>query len=36
MKEWVVICRGKADWVELAKEAYRFVKQGQRKDGADK
>ncbi len=28
MKEWVVVGAGKADWVELAREAYRFVKQG--------
>jgi len=27
MKEWVVVGTGKADWVELAKEAYNFVKQ---------
>src|SRR2546429_76790 len=25
MKEWVVVGAGKADWVELAKEAYQFV-----------
>jgi hypothetical protein len=28
MKEWFVVGRGKANWVELAKEAYDFVKQG--------
>jgi hypothetical protein len=28
MKEWVVVYVGKADWVELAREAYNFVKQG--------
>jgi hypothetical protein len=27
MKEWIVVGSGKADWVELAKEAYEFVKQ---------
>jgi hypothetical protein len=26
MKEWVVVAEGKADWVELAKEAYQFVR----------
>ena len=26
MKEWFVVGAGKADWVELAKEAYDFVK----------
>jgi hypothetical protein len=26
MKEWVVVRPGKVNWVELAKEAYRFVK----------
>jgi hypothetical protein len=26
MKEWVVVGEGKADWVELARQAYRFVK----------
>lgn len=31
MKEWVVVGAGKANWVELAKEAYDFVKQGQGK-----
>jgi hypothetical protein len=25
MKEWVVIQAGKANWIELAHEAYRFV-----------
>lgn len=28
MKEWVVIPNGKTNWVELAKEACKFVKQG--------
>ncbi len=28
MKEWFVVGDGKADWVELAKEAYDFVKHG--------
>lgn len=28
MKEWFVVRDGKADWVELAKEAYDFVKRG--------
>ena len=28
MKEWFVVRDGKADWVELAKEAYDFVKHG--------
>lgn len=27
MKEWFVVGRGKANWVELAEEAYKFVKQ---------
>jgi hypothetical protein len=26
MKEWIVVSEGKADWIELAKEAYAFVK----------
>jgi hypothetical protein len=26
MKEWVVVPDGTADWAELAKEAYQFVK----------
>jgi hypothetical protein len=30
MKEWVELGAGKANWVELAKEAYNFVKQGKR------
>ena len=30
MKEWVVVESGKADWVELAGEAYAFVKQTNR------
>lgn len=28
MKEWVVVREGKADWVELAHQAYQFVKKG--------
>lgn len=28
MKEWVVVAAGQADWVELAKQAHQFVKQG--------
>ncbi len=28
MKEWVAIAAGEADWLDLAQEAYRFVKQG--------
>ena len=28
MKEWVVIQSGESEWVELAREAYNFVKQG--------
>lgn len=28
MKEWVAVGAGKASWVELAKEAYDFVKRG--------
>jgi hypothetical protein len=28
MKEWIVIGTREADWVELAQEAYRFVKRG--------
>jgi hypothetical protein len=31
MKEWVIVGDGKADWVELATEAYNFVKQGKSK-----
>ncbi len=31
MKEWVVIRAGTVDWVELAREAYDFVKQGKGK-----
>jgi hypothetical protein len=27
MKEWVVILDKTADWLELAREAYQFVKQ---------
>lgn len=30
MKDWVTIAAGNADWVELAKEAYLFVKRGAR------
>jgi len=30
MKEWVVGGAGRAPWVELAKEAYRFGKAGKR------
>jgi hypothetical protein len=26
MKEWLVVGAGKAKWVDLAKEAYEFVK----------
>src|SRR5437764_13443915 len=29
MKEWVVILDKNADWLELAREAYEFVKQAQ-------
>ena len=28
MKEWIVVWAGKVDWIELAKDAYQFVKQG--------
>lgn len=28
MKEWIAVAPGKAPWVELAKEAHRFVKEG--------
>ena len=28
MKEWIVIKPGKTDWIELAGDAYAFVKQG--------
>ena len=28
MKEWVVVGEGKSDWIELAEQAYRFVKGG--------
>ena len=31
MKEWVVVESGKANWVELAGEAYAFVKQAKGK-----
>ncbi len=27
MKEWVVVGTGSVNWVELAREAYDFVKQ---------
>jgi len=28
MKQWIAIPAGKGDWVELAREAHRFVKEG--------
>jgi TfoX N-terminal domain len=28
MKEWIAVREGHADWLALAKEAYRFVKSG--------
>ena len=28
MKEWVVVSPGKMDWIELAREARRYVKEG--------
>jgi len=28
MKEWVVVSPGKLDWIELAREAHRYVKEG--------
>jgi TfoX/Sxy family transcriptional regulator of competence genes len=28
MKEWIAIGSGRADWVALAKEAYRFARRG--------
>ena len=28
MKEWLAVAAGKTQWLELAKEAYRFVKGG--------
>jgi hypothetical protein len=28
MKEWLAVRAGKANWVQLAEEAYRFVKRG--------
>jgi hypothetical protein len=28
MKEWLAVGCGKANWVELAREAYHFVKRG--------
>ncbi len=30
MKEWVVVEAGRANWVELAREACNFVKRGKR------
>jgi hypothetical protein len=27
MKEWIAVGPGRADWIALAKEAYRFVRQ---------
>jgi hypothetical protein len=30
MKEWVAVRVGNVNWVELAKEAYRFVRGGKR------
>jgi hypothetical protein len=30
MKEWLAVGPGKADWVELAREAYRYVRGGAR------
>lgn len=30
MKEWVVVADSGPDWLELAKEAYEFVKTGKR------
>ena len=32
MKEWVVVAHGSAPWVDLAREAYRFVKAGNSSD----
>lgn len=29
MKQWVVVAHGSAPWVDLAREAYHFVKAGQ-------
>ena len=28
MKEWIVVSSGEEAWLELAREAYRFVRQG--------
>ena len=28
MKEWVAVAPGRADWIALAREAYRFVRDG--------
>jgi hypothetical protein len=28
MKEWIAVGTGRADWIALAKEAYRFVREG--------
>jgi hypothetical protein len=28
MKEWIAVGAGRADWIALAKEAYRFVREG--------
>jgi hypothetical protein len=28
MKEWVVVGPGKLNWIDLAREAHRFVKEG--------
>ena len=28
MREWVAVAQGGPDWLELAKEAYEFVKRG--------
>ena len=30
MKEWIAVVAGKTSWIELANEAYRFVKRGKR------
>lgn len=35
MKEWVAVGAGRANWVELAKEAYRFVKRALMKPARD-
>jgi hypothetical protein len=31
MKEWIAVREGRADWIALAKEAYRFVGRGDAK-----